>query len=79
MPGWCAKDWTKATPYDGFVSTSIVSFIVRKGNPKGIKTWDDLVKPGVKVVTPEPVHVGRRQVEPARRVSRTAGSTTWRS
>src|SRR4051795_4792836 len=35
-----------------WVSTSVVSFIVRKGNPKNIKTWDDLVKPGIEVVTP---------------------------
>ena len=40
------------------MSKSIVSFIVRKGNPKGIKTWDDLVKPGVKVVTPNPFTSG---------------------
>ena len=52
------KNWTQATPYDGFVTTSLVSFIVRKGNPKGIKTWDDLVKPGVKVVTPNPFTSG---------------------
>ena len=40
------------------MSKSIVSFIVRKGNPKNIKTWDDLVKPGVKVVTPNPFTSG---------------------
>ncbi len=56
--GLVSKDWTKATPYDGFVSTSLVSFIVRKGNPKGIKGWDDLLKPGVKVVTPNPFTSG---------------------
>src|SRR5436190_22392437 len=37
-----------------WVSTSVVSFVVRKGNPKNIKTWDDLLKPGVQVVTPNP-------------------------
>ena len=42
----------------GFVTNSLVSFIVRKGNPKNIKTWDDLVKPGVKVVTPNPFTSG---------------------
>jgi sulfate transport system substrate-binding protein len=56
--GLVAKNWTSATPYDGFVSTSLVSFIVRKGNPKGIKGWDDLLKPGVKVVTPNPFTSG---------------------
>jgi sulfate/thiosulfate-binding protein len=43
---------------DRWVSTSVVSFIVRKGNPKHIKTWDDLVKPGVQVVTPNPFSSG---------------------
>src|SRR3954453_18567763 len=41
-----------------WVSTSVVSFIVRKGNPKNIRTWDDLVKPGVQVVTPNPFSSG---------------------
>ncbi len=38
--------------YHGIVQDSVVVFVVRKGNPKGIKTWDDVVKPGVEVVTP---------------------------
>ena len=52
--GLVAKDWKAQTPTKGLVSKSIVAFIVRKGNPKQIKTWDDLLKPGVKVVTPNP-------------------------
>jgi sulfate transport system substrate-binding protein len=40
------------------VSTSAVSFIVRKGNPKNIRTWDDLIKPGVEVLTPNPFTSG---------------------
>jgi ABC-type sulfate transport system substrate-binding protein len=40
------------------ISTSEVVFIVRKGNPKGIRTWDDLLKPGVQVVTPNPFTSG---------------------
>jgi sulfate/thiosulfate transport system substrate-binding protein len=51
-------DWTSATAHQGFVSTSLVSFIVRKGNPKGIHGWDDLLKPGVQVVTPNPFTSG---------------------
>jgi sulfate/thiosulfate transport system substrate-binding protein len=55
-------DWvdqtTAAGGKGGFVTTSLVSFIVRKGNPKGIKGWDDLLKPGVKVVTPNPFTSG---------------------
>ncbi len=56
--GLVAKDWKQATPTKGLVSKSIVSFIVRKGNPKRITSWDDLVKPGVKVVTPNPFTSG---------------------
>jgi len=41
-----------------WVTTSVVSFIVRKGNPKNIKTWDDLLKPGIDVVTPNPFTSG---------------------
>ena len=52
------KGWKGATSTEGLVSKSIVSFIVRKGNPKNIRTWDDLVKPGVKVVTPNPFTSG---------------------
>ena len=55
--GLVAKDWAN-TPSKGLVTTSVVSFIVRKGNPKHIKTWDDLLKPGVKVLTPNPFTSG---------------------
>ncbi len=47
--GWQKKLPDNATPY-----TSTIVFLVRKGNPKGIKNWDDLVKPGVQVITPNP-------------------------
>jgi sulfate transport system substrate-binding protein len=56
--GLVAEDWKSQTPTKGLVSKSIVSFIVREGNPKGIKGWDDLLKPGVKVVTPNPFTSG---------------------
>ncbi len=55
--GLVADDWN-ATPTKGLVTTSLVSFIVREGNPKGIKTWDDLLKPGIEVVTPNPFTSG---------------------
>jgi sulfate/thiosulfate-binding protein len=48
-----AKDWD-AGANKGIVSTSVVVIVVRKGNPLGIKGWDDLTKPGVKIVTPNP-------------------------
>ena len=55
--GLVSSDWAKG-PHDGFVSTSVVTFAVRKGNPKHIRTWDDLLKPGLSVVTPNPFSSG---------------------
>jgi sulfate/thiosulfate transport system substrate-binding protein len=51
--GLVADDW-KDTPTQGIATSSVVVFVVRKGNPEGIKTWDDLVKPGVEIITPNP-------------------------
>ena len=48
------KDWQKRLPNNSAPYTSTIVFLVRKGNPKGIKDWDDLVKPGVSVITPNP-------------------------
>jgi len=48
------KDWQKRLANNSAPYTSTIVFLVRKGNPKGIKDWDDLVKPGVGVVTPNP-------------------------
>jgi sulfate transport system substrate-binding protein len=47
-------DWQKRLPHNSSPYTSTIVFLVRKGNPKGIKDWDDLVEPGVSVVTPNP-------------------------
>ncbi|MCA0243045.1 MAG: sulfate ABC transporter substrate-binding protein [Proteobacteria bacterium] len=47
-------DWQKRLPHNSSPYTSTYIFLVRKGNPKGIKNWDDLVKPGVSVVTANP-------------------------
>jgi sulfate transport system substrate-binding protein len=52
-----SRNWNR-NKYNGMVTNSIVTFLVRKGNPKGIKTWDDLVKPGVGIVQPNPVSSG---------------------
>src|SRR3954471_17375740 len=52
--GLIAPDWQKRLPQNASPYTSTIVFLVRKGNPKGIKDWDDLVKPGVKVITPNP-------------------------
>ena len=48
------KDWQKRLPHNSSPYTSTIVLVVRAGNPKGIKDWDDLVKPGVKVITPNP-------------------------
>jgi sulfate transport system substrate-binding protein len=55
--GLVADNWAD-TPTKGFVSNSVVVLMVRKGNPKGIKTWADLLKPGVEVLTPNPFTSG---------------------
>jgi len=55
--GLVADDWDQ-TETKGLVSKSVVVFVVRKGNPKGIKSWDDLLKPGVGVITPNPFSSG---------------------
>ncbi len=47
-------DWQKRLPDNSSPYTSTIVFLVRKGNPKGIKDWDDLVKPGIQVITPSP-------------------------
>ncbi|HYV30348.1 MAG TPA: sulfate ABC transporter substrate-binding protein [Candidatus Binatia bacterium] len=57
-----SKDWQKRLPNNSSPYTSTIIFLVRKGNPKGIRDWDDLVKPGVAVVTPNP---------------KTSGSARW--
>src|ERR1041385_1867819 len=57
-----APDWQKRLPNNSSPYTSTILFLVRKGNPKGIKDWDDLVKPGVAVITPNP---------------KTSGSARW--
>ncbi len=52
--GLLPADWRQRLPYNSAPYTSTIVFLVRKGNPKGIKDWDDLVKPDVSVVTPNP-------------------------
>ena len=55
--GIVAKDWNQ-NQYKGIVTDSVVVLAVRKGNPKNIKGWADLVKPGVEVITPNPFTSG---------------------
>jgi sulfate transport system substrate-binding protein len=56
------KEWQSRLPNNSSPYTSTIIFLARKGNPKGIKNWDDLVKPGVSVITPNP---------------KTSGSARW--
>ena len=52
--GLLATDWQKKFPQNSTPYTSTIVFLVRKGNPKGIKDWEDLLKPGVQIITPNP-------------------------
>jgi sulfate transport system substrate-binding protein len=52
--GLIAPDWQSRLAKNSSPYTSTLAFLVRKGNPKGIKDWDDLTKPGVSVITPNP-------------------------
>src|SRR5919198_2544347 len=52
--GLIRKNWQSLLPHNSAPYTSTIVFLVRKGNPKGIKDWGDLVKPGVAVITPNP-------------------------
>jgi sulfate transport system substrate-binding protein len=56
-PGLVDADWAD-TPTEGFVTNSVVVFAVRKGNPKNIRTWNDIVKDDVEVITPNPFTSG---------------------
>jgi sulfate/thiosulfate-binding protein len=57
VPTKVAAGWDSG-PTKGIVSDSVVVIVVRPGNPKGIKTWEDLTKPGVQIVTPDPASSG---------------------
>ena len=52
--GWIPKDWQSRLPHNSSPYTSTIVFLVRKGNPKGIQDWGDLVKEDVQVITPNP-------------------------
>jgi sulfate transport system substrate-binding protein len=75
--GLVPRSWAAANKYKGIVSDSIVVFVVRNGNPKHVKNWGDLVKPGVEVITPNPFTSGgaRWNVMAAYGAQRKAGKT----
>ncbi len=56
--GLVENNWTKKLPHSGIVADSVVAFVVRPGNPKHIRNWSDLLKPGVQVLTPNPFSSG---------------------
>ena len=74
--GLVARNWA-ANAHKGIVSDSVVVFVVRDGNPKHIKGWGDLIKPGVQVITPNPFTSGgaRWNVMAAYGAERKAGKT----
>ena len=51
---WIPQDWQKRLPHNSSPYSSTIVLVVRQGNPKGIKDWDDLARPGVSVITPNP-------------------------
>lgn len=59
--GLVPEDWQTLLPHNSTPYTSTIVFLVRKGNPKGIKDWNDLTKPGVEVITPNPKTSGGAQ------------------
>jgi sulfate/thiosulfate-binding protein len=75
--GLVPKNWNAANKYKGIVSDSVVVFVVRDGNPKHIRNWGDLVKPGIQVITPNPFTSGgaRWNVMAAYGAQREAGKT----
>ena len=60
--GLVAEDW-KDNATKGIATSSVVVFVVRAGNPDGIETWDDLVEPGVEIITPNPGSSGSAPLE----------------
>ncbi len=56
--GLLPAEWQTKLPSNSAPYTSTIVFVVRKGNPKGIKDWEDLIKPGVEVITPDPKSSG---------------------
>ncbi|MBX3363131.1 MAG: sulfate ABC transporter substrate-binding protein [Phycisphaeraceae bacterium] len=54
IAGLVAENWQSRLPNDSSPYTSTIVFLVRKGNPKNIKDWDDLVRPGIEIITPNP-------------------------
>jgi sulfate transport system substrate-binding protein len=56
--GLITSDWAERLPYRSVPFTSTIVFVVRRGNPKGIRDWADLVRPGIAVITPNPKSSG---------------------
>lgn len=52
--GFIPADWRSRLPHDSAPYTSTIVFLVRRGNPRGIRDWGDLVRPGIRVITPNP-------------------------
>jgi len=80
--GLLAKDWQKRLPDNACPYTSAIVFLVRKGNPKRIQDWTDLIRPGVSVITPNPKASGGARwkfLAALASAQRRPGATTARS
>ncbi len=71
-----SPEWQKALPNNSSPYTSTIVFLVRKGNPKGVKDWGDLIKPGVEVITPNPKTSGGARCNYLSAWARARGATT---
>ncbi len=80
--GLLAKDWQtgpQKLPHNNSPYTSTILFLVHKGNPKGIHDWDDLVRPGIEIITPHPKTFGWSALELSGRLGIRAASRIGRS
>ena len=73
--GLIAEHWEQRLPNRSLPYISTIVFVVRKGNPKGIKDWPDLVQPGIAIVTPESQDIRQRPVELLQRLG--FGGAPW--
>ncbi len=76
--GKIPADWRGKLPHNSSPYTSTIVFMVRKGNPEGIRDWGDLVKDGIEVITPNPKTVGRRPLELSCSLGVGGRSVRWR-
>ena len=70
---------SRRLPHNSAPYTSTIVFVVRKGNPKGVRDWSDLIKPGIQIVTPNPKDQWRSALELSRRLGLRSQAITVRT